>query len=101
MIQVFEQAITETRQLIERKRATGQARHAARAETMQTSLTICIERLTRLPEELQCMIAYQLQHHNGGYLHLDSEDAVWRLIERYTQHGERFHSEPMPYKSLR
>lgn len=99
MITEFLQATEETRQIIARKRATERTRHLATADRLETSLHVCLDRLQDTPDELQRMIAYQIQHHNGGFLHMSSIDSAWHLIDAYAA-GDRCHDQPMSYQSL-
>jgi len=99
MIDEFLQATDETRQIIAQRRATQRARHLGAADRLEASLYICLDRLQGTPDELQRMLAYQLQHHNGGYLHMDATDSAWYLIDAYAA-GERYHDQPMPYQSI-
>jgi len=99
MIYEFLQASNETRQIIARKRATGRTRHLVAADGLEASLNTCLDRLQDTPSELQRMIAYQVQHHNGGFLHMNPTDSAWHLIDTYAV-GERYHDQPMPYQSI-
>jgi len=99
MIDEFLQATDETRQILIRKRTTNRTRHLVIADEMEVSLHTCLDRLQGTPDELQRMIAYQIQHHNGGFLPMDSTDSAWHLIDAYAA-GDRYHDQPMPYQSL-